>query len=288
HFPLQVPEEWKRHDPDALELRKNAGVLYERFKNHLPEMAEADLRAMLANYYALIENLDWNMGRLVDTMRSLPGFEDTLIVYISDHGDYVGSHGVDTCKINHHEESIRIPAIFHWPGSIPAQGLRPELFSLVDLQATILGTIGLEIPPYDQGFDYSPALFGGACDAPEEVLIEMTGVPRWSLRYVDWRGLVSRNWKYAFYEDGTEDLHDLQRDPFEMTNLAASNPAMREKLKGRLQELLRETRDPYFDVLMDHGVTPPAVRDVSDRKSHEAGMRWKAGITPPKKGERYL
>jgi arylsulfatase A-like enzyme len=244
HFPLIVPDEWERFDPGGLEVRPNF--------HDSPEM-----RQHLATYYAMIENLDHNIGRLMECVQQTEGFEDTLTVYFSDHGDYMGSHGVHNTKEHPHEESVRIPAIFHRPGTIPA-GIRPEgLFSLVDLMATTLGLVGAEVPSWSQGADFSPCLRGEDGFAPpEEVLLEMCGSPRWRLSMPDWRGLVTQRWKYAFVENRFELLFDLEADPFEQRNLARTERTQRDEMRARLVELLRETRDPYWDVLIEHGVEP--------------------------------
>ena len=241
HFPLIAPEEWKRFDPAALEVRGN-------FED-TPEM-----RQHLADYYAMIENLDWNIGRLMECVQGTSGFEDTLSVYFADHGDYMGSHGVFNTKEHPHEESVRIPAIFHWPGQIPAQGKIGGLFSLVDLMATTLGLVGAEVPVWNQGTDFAPGLRDEAFTPPGDVFLEMVGSPRWNLGMPDWRGLVSERWKYAFIENGVELLYDLEADPFELHNLAEEDPRTRGELRGRLLALLRETRDPYWDVLIEHGI----------------------------------
>ena len=159
---------------------------------------------------------------------------------------------------------MRIPAIFHWPGHIPAQGQIDGLFSLVDLMATTLGLVGAEVPVWSQGRDFSPAVRGEPFDPPCDVLLEMVGSPRWNLGMPDWRGLVDKRWKYAFIENRIELLYDLDADPFEQHNLASENPSQCAALRTRLLELLRKTRDPYWDVLIEHGVecdTP--VIDVS-------------------------
>ena len=241
HFPLIAPEEWKRFDPAALEVRDN-------FED-TPEM-----RQHLADYYAMIENLDWNIGRLMEGVQGTSGFADTLSVYFADHGDYMGSHGVFNTKEHPHEESVRIPAIFHWPGQIPAQGKIGGLFSLVDLMATTLGLVGAEVPVWNQGTDFAPGLRDEAFTPPGDVFLEMVGSPRWNLGMPDWRGLVSERWKYAFIENGVELLYDLEADPFELHNLAEEDPRTRGELRGRLLALLRETRDPYWDVLIEHGI----------------------------------
>ena len=192
--------------------------------------------------------------------------EDTLTIYFSDHGDYMGSHGVFNTKEHPHEESVRIPAIFHWPGQIPATGLAPGLFSLVDLLATTLGLVGAQVPGWSQGTDFSPGLRGQPFEPPRDVLLEMVGSPRWNLGMPDWRGLVDERWKYAFVENRIELLYDLAADPFELHNLATERPDQCAQRRTRLLELLRESRDPYWDVLIEHGVEPDGpVIDVSGR-----------------------
>ena len=243
HFPLIVPDQWQRFDPAQLAVRPNF--------HDTPEM-----RQHLATYYGMIENLDWNIGRLMEALQALPGFDDTLTVYFSDHGDYMGSHGVFNTKEHPHEESVRIPALFHRPGHIPARGATGGLFSLVDLLATTLGLVGAPVPDWSQGVDFSPRLRGEPHTPPEDVFLEMVGSPRWRLSMPDWRGLVNERWKYAFIENRVELLYDLEVDPYEQHNLAADQPAQCATLRSRLLEMLRETRDPYWDVLIEHGVEP--------------------------------
>lgn len=253
HFPLIVPEQWKRFDPTTLQVRPNF--------SETPKMREH-----LANYYAMIENLDWNIGHLMDTLAALPEFRDTLTVYISDHGDFMGSHGLQSRKEEPHEESIRIPAIFNWPQGIPACGQAPGLFSLVDLLPTTLGLLDLDIPSYNQGTDFSPAIRGEAFEGPSDVLIEMVGNPRWNLSFLDWRGILTHDWKYAFYETGRELLFNLEDDPYEMNNLIETCPEKRSEMQQLLLQRLAETREPFFDVLIEHGV-PMEHRDIDVNKA---------------------
>jgi len=264
HFPLAAPAEFERFDPDSL-------VVPPTFAD-TPEM-----RTKLATYYAMIENLDWNIGRVLATLNDSSHFgDDTLTIYFSDHGDYMGTHGAINRKENPHEQSVRVPAIFHWPGHIPAQGTaNPGLFSLVDLFPTTLGLLGLDVPPYSQGADFSAAIKGNkdvaeGFEGPDAVLLEMSGNPRWTLDFLDWRGLVTERWKYAFYETGHEILFDLAADPYEEHNLIQREPAQRKTMQARLLQLLAETREPYFDVLIEHGV-PPATPVINVGTHHDTG-----------------
>ena len=274
HFPLEAPEAFKRFDPATLSTRKNffdsSGMLENR-----PHVEDSPwMRERLAIYYAMIENLDWNIGRLLETLARLPHFADnTLIVYISEHGDFMGSHGLFERKEHPQEESVRIPAIFNWPGRIPAQGLQEGLFSLVDLLPTTLGLTGVPIPAHLQGADFSPACRDEPFQAPEFVFLEMHNTPRWGLDFQDWRGLVSDSWKYAFYETGHEILFDLKNDPYELNNLAAVETGMRDRLREQLLYELDNTSDPYFQVLIEHGTTP-------DGPVLNLSKRWRQGISP--------
>jgi arylsulfatase A-like enzyme len=263
HFPLDVPDQFMRFDPSALKTQPNF--------SDTPEMREK-----LAIYYAMIENLDWNIGRLSDALSRNTQFADnTLTVYFSDHGDFMGNHGLFERKENPHQESVRVPAIFHWPNQIPAQGMRNELFSLVDMLPTTLGLLEMDMPSHLQGKDFSSALLNKPFVEPNHVLLEMCGNPRWNLDFLDWRGLVTNKWKYTYYETGHELLFDLEEDPYEQTNLVDSQTEIRNQLRQLLLRTLAETREPYFDVLIEHGVgleTP--VIDVSTRKHGGISPTW--------------
>ena len=278
HFVCKAPERFHRFDPEALEVRPNFARLPACFAGLEPEYGEATLRKILANYYACVENLDWNIGRLMEALGRIPGFEDTLVVYIADHGDFVGSHGMRTTKVEEHEESVRIPALFRAPGRIPARGLTDGMFSLVDLMATTLDLAGVPVPPWNQGTSWAPLLRGEPFAPPADVLLEMHGVPRWTPRFHDWRGIVTERWKYAFHENGREALFDLETDPYELHDLAAEQPdqcaAMRELLKTRL----RETREPYYDVLIDHGVPEEPHTYLVDLEAIAKGGRSIGGL----------
>jgi arylsulfatase A-like enzyme len=279
HFPLEVPEQWQRFDPQALEVRPNfierpeppgGAPVPNPWESHRIHDMSNDMRRHLAAYYAMIENLDANIGRLLDTLQELPGFADeqTLSVYFSDHGDFMGSHGLHDRKEHPQEECTRIPALFHWPGVLPAQGSIDGLFGLVDLLPTTCGLVGADVPVWVQGHDHSRRLRGETVEGPEWQLLEMSGSPRWCLDFVDWRAVVTDHWKYAFYETGTERLFDLEADPYELHDLTAARPERREQMRALLLEALRQTREPFFDVLIEHGVacrTPTNVSGVDYR-----------------------
>lgn len=193
----------------------------------------------------------------------------------------MGSHGVINRKEYPHQESVRIPTIFHYPGELPAQPNSNDLFSLVDLLPTTLGLIDAEIPAYLQGLDFSPSVRGDGFKGPEKVLLEMCGNPRWSLDFLDWRAVVTDRWKYAYFETGHELLFDLHEDPYEQNNLASTETRQRDQCRQELLNLLAQTREPYFDVIMEHGVPVESpVQDVSAASPGGLAPTWKDTIQP--------
>ncbi len=287
HFPLEAPERFKRFDPAQLQVRPNfidrpdppggAPLPNPWDKSDAIHDYSNDMRRHLALYYAMIENLDWNMARLLEETARIPQFagERTLVVYISDHGDFMGSHGLHDRKEHPHEEPSRIPALFHRPGHVLAQGPVDGLFGLVDLLATTCGLVGIDVPVWNQGTDFSPLLRGETFTGPEYQLLEMLANPRWCLDFMDWRALVTERWKYAYYETGAELLFDLQEDPYELTNLAAAQPEACAQWREKLLDALRRTREPFFDVVIEHGVKPcPRPRNVSGESYPILGAAW--------------
>ena len=150
HFPLEAPEAFERFDPASLETP--------------PSFADSpEMRTQLATYYAMVENLDWNIGHLRETLDSLPDFESNrLTVYFSDHGDYMGTHGAINRKENPHENSVRIPCSISLAGA--DSGTRQEGMdfssALSTCYPTTLGLLGLDVPVHCQGIDFSDGLRG--------------------------------------------------------------------------------------------------------------------------------
>ena len=181
----------------------------------------------LAPYYAMSENINWNIGCLNPCLQSQLSFAHTLQIYSSDHGDYMGSHGVFNTKEYPHTESVYIPAIFHWPDQLPAQELVEGLFSLIDLMAITIGLADCDVPVWSQSCNWSPHL----CS---EVFDEL--------------------------------LYDLDADSFKQRNRACNHPAECVRQRERLLALLHQNYDPYWDILVEHGVAcDHEIVDISPR-----------------------
>jgi len=245
HDPYVAPAEWMaRHNPARVQLRPN-----------VPPVARVEERARrdLAGAYAMIENLDWNVGRvraaLVQTGLDL----DTHLILFSDHGDMHGSHG-QFRKTVPWEEAIRIPFVVG--GLHPryaARGGRPEvLINHVDIAPTTLGLCGVDPPDWMRGHDYAGLRLPGrsVSQAPDSAFLQSV-IPTGHHDSVDrpWRGVVtSDGWKYVVLEGQPWLMHNLNEDPYELVNLAHNTAfrAERRVLQEQLAAWIHDTGDNFL------------------------------------------
>lgn len=170
-------------------------------------------------YMALCTNLDDNFGRLLDKLDERAATADTLVVYTSDHGDILRSHGIDWHKSRPEHVSARVPLILRWPGRLAPRVSETPVGTL-DLMPTLLGLLGIAAPATCQGADLSASVLEGRDDPRAE------GVPLffWG-EGSDWRGVYTRRHTYAFEPPGATRginvLYDRSLDPDELDNLFA-------------------------------------------------------------------
>lgn len=244
HDPYVAPAEWMaRHTPGEVQLRANVPPV--------PAIVE-QARRELAGYYAMIENLDWNLGRIRATLDQAGIADNTLIVFFSDHGDMHGSHG-QFRKTAPWEEAIRVPCIIG--GGVPFYGAKtgrvPIPVNHVDIAPTTLGLCGLQPPPWMGGTDYSAHFVRGRAPGaePDSAYLQLC-VPTGHAGSVDrpWRGVVTRDgWKYVCLEGQPWLLFNLNEDPYELANHAHDTryAQRRRQLQDRLGEWVRVTGDTF-------------------------------------------
>lgn len=239
HDPYFAPPEFmQRHSPASIRLRPNVP--------NIPDVIER-ARRQLAGYAAMIENLDWNVGRIRETLYQLGLYDDTHILFFSDHGDCHGSHG-QFAKMNPYEESIRVPMII---GGGRRYGLRCHTtqyhpVNMPDLAPTSLGLCGIDVPDWMQGTDFAGCrLESRPIPEVEDGYLQIV-VPTGHGNSVDRpiRGIVTADhWKFVALEGQPWLLFNLAEDPYEQRNLAF-NP----RYHDVRNELLRRTKALYEKV----------------------------------------
>lgn len=204
---------------------------------------EDEIRARTA-YYALVETLDREIGKVLERLESLGLAENTLIVYTSDHGDQLGQRGL-WWKQTFYEESVKVPLIMKWADQIPGGTTRKEVVNLVDLSAALVEAGGAPALPNADG----KSLLGLAQDNPADWINETyseyctDGLLAWSGgRVLQSRMIRSGPWKFNYYHNCPHQLFNLETDPDEMNNLI-DDPAHQDTVQ-RLKTKLLENWDP--------------------------------------------
>lgn len=176
---------------------------------------EPTLRKNIATYYGMTSFLDAGVGRLLGRLDTLGIAEDTIVIFTSDHGHFLGQHGLTAKGAFHYEDLLRVPFLVRYPGRVPAGGRSAALQSLVDLAPTMLRATGQPVPGHMQGVDQLPAWCGETDEARDHVLIENRHQPT----AVHLRTYVDDRYKLTLYRDQPwGELFDLVDDPGEHHN----------------------------------------------------------------------
>ncbi len=221
----QVPEEYRAlYDPQTLTLRPNVQP-----DSANPLAATLECCRATADYYAAITALDDQLARLLDRLEQRNLSANTIVVFTSDHGDMLWSHGWMK-KQSPYEESIRVPLLVRWPEHVTAGATADVLISTVDILPTLLGLLGLDPPVTIEGRNLSAQLLSKTADVPSSVLIAS---------YLSHDEQVGRTpWL----------LFDNREDPYQLHNLVHS-AAYQQTLKEHRQMLtgwLERTHDPFL------------------------------------------
>ncbi len=240
-----------RIHPSDIQLRSNVPDV-----PWIRERASVDL----AGYYAMVENLDYNVGRVRLALKEMGIDRETYIIFFSDHGDMLWSHA-QSGKSTPWEESIRVPFIIGKVGGSynMSTGRTDALMNHVDIAPTSLGLCGIEVPEGMVGHDYSSHCVGrdspefkGRSDPdsePDSAFLQQ--IPRKMHAHTvnkAWRAVVMRDgWKYACTPGNDWLLFNTADDHYELANYVhdRSFHSQKERCHARLAQWIEETGDDF-------------------------------------------
>lgn len=244
---------------------------------HTAQWTPDNFRHYLAAYYYFLKRVDGEIGLVLDALDKRNDRENTLIVFLSDHGDSMAARHRVTKQVDFYEEVTRVPFVFQGPGIIPDKtpiGGAPV--SLLDLFPTLCSYAGIPIPKGLRGIDLCPVLTGkGTGELQKRKYVASEWHTEWGFTVSPGRMIRNDKYKYTYYlEDHSEELFDLERDPYEKENVAgkAEYSVPLSKMRALFEAFEAETKD-NFNSLTCH----------ADKKwrSHQVGYHNHRGPAAP-------
>jgi len=250
HIPIQVRPEWMdkyRRKAQAMGLDKlktfEEGPLFpcehKKHKHIVRRLVQSD-----PAYAAMIENLDGNIGRVLEAVEQTGQAENTIVIFTSDNGGLATAESSPTCnrplaegKGWMYEGGTRAPLIVKWPGVTQPGSTCTVPVTSPDFYPTLLEMAGLEPLPaqHVDGISFASLLRGGPAPKREAIFWHYPhygnqgGTPGSSMRAGDWKLI-------EFFEDGRLELYNLRQDPSEERNLATQHPERVREMKRMLAQ----------------------------------------------------
>jgi len=245
---------------------------------------EAEIRAFIAEYYGMIHNVDENLGRILNQLDALGIAEDTVVIFLSDHGDMLGQHG-SFCGIKNQgfRAAMHVPLILRYPARFTPQRSQAMVDVGVDMMATLFDLVGIDMPPGRDSQSYLPVLDGTATAHRDrlwyQVFRQTGGNPIEYTPYAE-RGLRSKDWLYVRRKDHRAYLFDQQADRDERVNLVddPAYAAMMDRFDAELAAHMQATGDDW-DMAADF--PPPDWVTHAQAKAHLDAVLLPSAIHVP-------
>ena len=289
HEPLNLPYDMEPlYQPEDIDLPNSKSDWFEnRFCDRHPFMRdwfkeadsagypyrakdERDLKEVLVGYYSLITMIDEQIGRVIDYLKKTGEYDNTLIVFTADHGDFAGDHGTVFKNMGIFESIQRIPFIIRYPEG-PCGTAVEEMIESVDLAPTLLDYCSLPVPEQMEGSSILPVIEGHA-SGKDEIICEWV-MP---LRY-DEKVFALRTKRYRLVYLGTEqgsELYDHNVDPQEMHNVF-DDPAYKDICTHLLERMVSHIgRFNYTaNPIEERRLQEELLKHVTPR-IHRLGVKW--------------
>lgn len=236
HHPFEAPaDQIARYDLDSVPLPEFKGGVDSAFipppaadaigeMRHFPESIQ---RRIVQHYLASISLIDDNVGRLIESLDASGQREDTLIIFNSDHGEFLGNHDLLRKPSLHYDETLRVPLVIALPGDQTPARRDAGLVELTDVFPTLLGLLGIAVTPGVQGIDWSSALCSGDPIGRPDIYSDMFDVTPQRFGelagpYIAVQTIRTDQWKLNIYPTASQQfgqLFNLTEDPDESRNL---------------------------------------------------------------------
>ncbi len=266
HLPVAPPKPWDTlYSLDDIPLPPNHRDSLEgkprRQQNNrlcyvLPRWSDEQFKDYIRRYWGYCGYLDQQIGKVLDILKETGEWDNTIVVFTSDHGDMVGAHGMiwklTACG---YEELFKVPAIIRIPG-IETTGIRSDVLAAnIDLLPTILEAARIEVPQRIDGKSLLAVVRGEADRHREKIFADVMDQ---SIVFRDARFKFVLNWK----ERDLDELYDLETDPGEMNNLAYEDgyEEVAQDMKRQILEWTEAIGHRYADLIAQKAEEEPMER----------------------------
>lgn len=233
HAPWVVPQRYlDLYDPETLTLPDFPPEIEAQRTD--AAFSDAALRSARHGYYAMVTEVDHHVGRILDTLEETGQTDNTIVVFTSDHGEWLGEHLKYGKGYPADDAVSHVPLLMRLPDG-PTSLTIDRMVEAVDVLPTLMDAIGAQIPPHVQGRSLLPLMQATDRTGRDDVLMEFTG----------WKTLRSKAYRYVIHADGGEQLYDLRvpwgeyRDVVGEEEHAKGLADMRHRLLQRLVEMER-------------------------------------------------
>jgi len=251
HDPYMVPQKYlDMYDLDDIELpasysdrMQDKPGLYRRTRDRFDQLSEREHRESIRHYLAFCTFLDDLFGDVLQALEERGERENTMVIYCSDHGDYMAEHGLWCKGLPCFESSYHVPAIVRWPERVANPGREVDEFvTLADFAPTFLEAADVPVERRFAGRSLLPFLDDQApADWTDAFFTQSNGNELYGIQ----RSVMTKEWKYVYNGFDYDELYDLTADPNETVNLADSldhKPILRAMAK-RLWQFAYDNRD---------------------------------------------
>ena len=226
HDPYFVPQEFLDRYRDVeidlpasfSDMMRDKPAFYRRTRGFFDQLSEAEQRDAIRHYWAFCSYEDHLFGQLLEALEASGEADNTVVIYCSDHGDYVAEHGLWCKGLPCFRGAYHVPMIVRWPGVTDGVERRVDAYaSLVDVGPTLLEIAGIDHDLQMSGASWVPFLRG---EEPSQWRQAICTQSNGNEQYGIQRSITCGGWKYVYNGFDFDELYDLSSDPDEVVNLA--------------------------------------------------------------------
>ncbi|MFI3212764.1 MAG: sulfatase-like hydrolase/transferase [Eubacteriales bacterium] len=246
---ITLPENFK-------DILKDKPGLYRKIKDKFDQLSEAEHIEAMRHYLAYCTYEDFLFGEVMKALEESGEKDNTLVIYLSDHGDYMGEHGLWCKGLPCFESAYHIPAICRWPEGITSPNrIIEDFITLADFAPTFLEVAGIQTERHFTGHSLLPYLKNEKPKVIQDAFFTQTnGNELYGIQ----RSVTTKEWKYVYNGFDYDELYDLKNDPLEMYNVIGEykESEILKELSLKLWKFARKTNDVCINSYILVGLAP--------------------------------